>query len=111
MSWEMNDGTRGDQGPGLSGVNPISPYPLPCQCLGKGLTLLRVSHCQPCGEPGGRGRGGSGKRPSDGKQEWGWEERAWLLGHPGKKPKEGPCLLQAILRTRLPVGVGLGNAL
>ena len=31
MSWEMNDGSRGDQGLGLSGVSPVSPYRLRCQ--------------------------------------------------------------------------------
>lgn len=31
MSRDMNDGSRGDQGLGLSGVNPISPYLLWCR--------------------------------------------------------------------------------
>lgn len=43
------------------------------------------------------------------KREWGGRKGTWLLGHPGKKPGDRPCLLKALLRRTSPARTGLAR--
>lgn len=55
----------------------------------------------------GRGRDGAG----NGKRGWGGRKGTWLLGHPGKKPGDRPCLLQGSSEENFSSENGTGKAL